>query len=163
MTRLKKGPLPSPDDAAEKIADYLRSLEIVIPEARPIGFGHDGAELDEDAVAAMTDEERDEFDGLIFTPDKPDIDWLAYLLVGMGRERPDVFPHRWSWRRWRLTRWVASTLYTTGLSSSGGSILMAGDDPVGSSIYALPRLSSFSPKIARPYVLGRYQDGSRGY
>jgi hypothetical protein len=161
------GPLPPAEDAAEEMADYLRRVGVVIPEAQPIGIRltAEGAseDVDEATVAAMTDDERDDFDGVIFTPDVPNIDELAVMLVHMARERPERFPHRWSWRRWKLTSRFAGFLYVSGLSSSGGSSTSAGSDPVGGWIYSLPRWSSFSPRRQRTYMLGHYRPERHGY
>lgn len=68
----------------------------------------------------------------------------------------EPFPHRWSWRRWPLTRRVASFLYTSGITRTGGSSEMHGNDPVGGWIYSLPRWGDVLPRrggLMRPYFL----------
>lgn len=161
------GPLPSAEDAAKDVAEWLTRLGIVIPEARPvcIRWNRDGTstDLDEDAVAAMTDDEQDDFDGVIFTPEMPDMDLLAIQLVHMARERPERYPHRWSWRRWKLTGKVAGFLYTSGITSSGGSVCASGGDPVGGWVYSLPSWRSLSWRRRRPYLLFRHRGPDYGY
>lgn len=70
------------------------------------------------------------------------------------------FPHPRSWRRWKFTGRVASFLYTSGVTSSGGGLSSDGMDPVGGWVYHLPRLSSVLPRFGqgawrmRPYLFG---------
>lgn len=57
------------------------------------------------------------------------------------------------WTRWKATRRLASFLYVTGITSSGGSTSWGGLDPYGAR-YELPRLADVLPaKYGRPYIL----------
>lgn len=138
---------------------WFHNLGIVIPEPRPIGFRWvEGkmVDLDADTVAAMTDDERDDFDVCVFTPDMPDLEDLAAGVVHIANERHERWPGPLSWRRWRLTGRVARFLYASGITSSGGTYGAGGWDPWATHSrpwrYELPRFSSVW-RHRRCYVL----------
>lgn len=151
--------LPARPTAEAEVLRWFGDLGIVIPPARPIGIrwtDHGAEHLDEDTVAAMSDEERDRFDGVIVTPDTPDLETLAAGVVHIANERHEQWPGPFSWRRWRLTGRVASFLYVSGICRSGGSTEWGGWDPYGTARYDLPSWRDVLPRRGgqlRPYVL----------
>lgn len=66
------------------------------------------------------------------------------------------FPSRWSWRRRKATRRLASFLYVAGITRTGGAASAYGNDPVGGWIYNLPGWRTVLPRRGarmRPYLL----------
>lgn len=143
-----------PEDTAERrILDWFDDLGLVVPEPSPIAMRHTDAGFVEIPL-----HEADEDEDLIFAPDMPDLDMLAAGCVSMAREHDEHFPGPLSWRRWRLTGWVARALYTSGITSTGGGMGWSGRDPIGSEVYHLPRWSDVLPRrhsTMRPYLLWR--------
>lgn len=136
------------NDAERQIRQWFDALELVIPDAKPIGLRW----TDNSCIEIPADEATD--DDLIITPDMPDLDMLAGDCVSMVLDSQETFPGRHNWQRWDLTHKLSSFLYVSGITSSGGSSSMDGGDPVGGWVYSLPGWSSLWSR-RRPYFLGK--------
>ena len=131
-------------DLEGEVRAWLTDLNITIPDPKPFGL-RDGEIVD------SWDEDDD--DVYVIHPDKPTIDDLAIGIASMARDAAETFPGRRSWRRWKLTGRLADWLYVAGITSNGGGASWCGRDPIGGTIYDLPRLRSvWSGR--RCYVLG---------
>lgn len=130
---------------------YLNGL--VVPPAEPIALGGD------DLRVVPWPDDPDEFDGiLIHAEDQPvsTLDDIAGMIAADLR-RLYRLPGPLSWRRWEVTGKVASLLYTSGITRSGGGFSMWGADQYGA-VHHLPSWRSILPRRGdrlRPYVLFR--------
>jgi hypothetical protein len=69
----------------------------------------------------------------------------------------ETFPGKYSWRRWEATSKLATFLYVTGITNSGGGTTWCGADPLGM-VHHLPGWRTVLPKRGRqlrPYILGK--------
>lgn len=141
-------------DPERRILDWFTELGMSVPSSEPFalrwtGYGYDRISVDdavedEDLVIGATD----------FYPFG--LKELAAGCVFMVLESQETYPGRRSWRRWRLTGWVAGQLYQSGLTRSGGSFRVGGGDPLRGGTYTLPKLGTVLPRrngTMRPYLL----------
>ena len=118
----------------DRVEELLRDWKVEIPEPDPV------------TIETWPGDPEP----LVVYPDRPDIIDLADAIDWFYREATATYPGRRNWRRWRMTQRVASFLYVTGITSSGGSSGGHGDDPIGGWIHTLPK---FDLHHRRPYVL----------
>jgi hypothetical protein len=80
------------------------------------------------------------------------------------RERLARQCKHWGWRRWKLAHWIAGRLYTSGISSGGGSWAMG--DGCNGCLATLPRLRGkrvyilfVMREVWRCWLVGRHRRG----
>lgn len=161
-TALALPTLTPTERAHDEIVRWFTHLDVQIPTPAPVAFrwGQDGLDEVTVDIDALTDDERDEL--LIVHPEPPNLDTLASNAVTIVLDELRRHPGPLSPRRWKITRRVATWLYATGITGSGGVTSFGGGDPHTGPVYSLPGWRALRHR--RVYVLGRmrrcYRDWS---
>ncbi len=145
-------------EAEARILAWFQAINLTVPEPALMAMAYVGKDFVEVPVPDFADDdEEDDWDGIVFTPDVPNLEDLAAGCVGMLREAEWRPPPRWSPLYWRWLGRVWSKLYTLGVISGGHSYEMRGDHGCTRTIIHPPWRYGWRHMLTgkRSYVLGK--------